>query len=238
MTTIQIPQPSMAINAEDVSQANIGPVGLGERGEPFLMWNNWTVASNVTRDQMIERVARVADGAPDHYLRVLVINAHGWYAYLHLGQGLKPLTPLYERWKGRVANIWFCSCALIGKASKQRPEMPPDWNDGNLFCSGLAKLTGAYVMASSDEQPLQLVPRWFSVPQWAGAVFRYEPEHGSVDWHHQYPSAVAGLVKNDPVRPPIAIPPRFRALQGGPGVFERSFPVPLRPFSPRPGTRW
>jgi hypothetical protein len=236
---IQIPQPSMALNAKDIEKTSVG-----NWGKPFLMWRDWTVETNITRDQIIKRVADAADSAPDGYLRVLLINAHGWHAYLSLGQGLRPLAQSYERWKGRVANIWFCSCGLVGMATHPKPEKPADWNDGNLFCSGLAKLTGAYVMASPDEQPLQIAQRWGTIPDWQGNVLRYEPEHGSVDWHHRYPTnPIAEIFTETHPRPPISLPPRFRALQGGPGVFSRPLrpppgPTPRPPPPPRPGMLW
>lgn len=211
--TIKIPQPSMALNAESIENypTPLGPAGIYQT---FEMWNTWKVAWDTPVDYIIHNVAVVADSAPDHYLRVVVINAHGSAASIALGKKIRSLNPLFSKWKDRVANIWLSVCK-VAATKEPEPFAPDDETDGNLLCSGLAKMTGAYVVASSDGQSQRLWPLpWGHVPDWEGPVFRYEPEHGRVDWHKNY---------DDPMTlrtpPPIAMPPRFRAFMGGQGSF-------------------
>ena len=65
--SIKIPQPSMALNAVDAP------------GKHYRMWNTWEIGASETADHIIDWTASVASGAPDGYLRVLVINCHGYY---------------------------------------------------------------------------------------------------------------------------------------------------------------
>lgn len=237
---INIPQPSMALNDEGLEKYSEKFLGVGVKIDGFYqmyrMWNTWTVGERITAEHIIDHVAAVADGAPDHYLRVLILNAHGSGASISLGAGIRALTPSFAKWRGRIANIWICSCKIVDMKTPrfQDPAKPPDFNDGNLFCSGLAKLTGAYVVGSRSTQSLSpLTVPWGHVLNWEGQVFRYEPQHGSVDWHYHYGDGLLPLTVAPP--PPIAVPPHFRDLQGGPGSFWRGprdgphelrFPVP------------
>lgn len=206
--------------------------------------NTWDgIGDDVPVEYIVDRVAAVADSAPDHYLRVLVITAHGQPGWIALGKGLLRVrkagdevvydratgikigdVPVFAKWKDRVANIWIIACNVAFKS-------PGAESDGNLLCCALAKTTGAYVVASTDDQVGDVVSLpWGCVDDWDGLVHRYEPEHGSVDWHHQYPSGLmadVGLTFHDPVIPPIAVPPRFRASLGGPGVFSTPTRSPL-----------
>lgn len=193
--SIKIPQPSMALNAESVENwpTPVGAIGIFQT---FNMWNTWKVAWDAPAEHIIDHVAVVAESAPDHYLRVVILNAHGSAASIAMGKKLRSVSPSFAKWRGRVANVWIIACEVAATAKR----------DGNLFCSALAKQTGAYVVASTEAQPsvvLQLP--WGHVNDWDGLVLRYEPVHGSVDWHHEY---VTGELTAAP--PPIAVPPSWR----------------------------
>lgn len=96
----------------------------------------------------------------------------------------------------------------------------------------MAKHSGAYVVASvHDQSPDQVALPWGHVDDWEGLVHRYEPDHGSVDWHYHY-----GQSLNEP-SPPIAVPPRFRAGLGGAAGFwkQRRDKPRFKPFVPLGG---
>jgi hypothetical protein len=235
--TIKIPQPSMALNAEGIDRES-APV-IGEvRGyhRLFEMWQTWLVGEDILLDHIIGHVAAMADRAPDGYLRVLVINAHGYGGSIQIGKyWIAGLTPAFAKWKGRVANIWITACKIVDKKPPvfYRARQSPEWNDGKLFCAGLAKLTGAYVVGSLDFQPRSPIPiPWGHVLDWNGRVFRFEPDHGGIDWTHVYTGGLFNVpdIALVPV-PPIALPPHFRPIKG---AFWRE---PQEKFRPSP-LRW
>lgn len=191
--TIRIPQPSMALNS-----------GYNPVGRAYKMWNTWEVSDDTPAEHVVDWVACVAGSAPDGYLRVVVINAHGNAAWMRLGTGFsRRNVGVFGRWHDKVANIWLivCETAKVVPADLKR--------DGNLFCSAMAKASGAYVVASSNFQyPDHVSMPWGCVDAWEGRVVRYEPEHGSIDWHHDY----GGPYSIDfAAAPPIAVPPGLRA---------------------------
>lgn len=213
--TIMIPQPSMALNAVDIRKVKddwrgVPWIGARDVFPKYMMWENLDVPDSMSDEIIIDMVVAAARRAPDGYLRVVVINAHGTAAFVHLG-GMTFIEPVLTTWRGKVANIWIQSCRLVTAYPDPSPRLPPELSDGNLLCSALAKLTGAYVVASSARQSRIPVPMAFGeVPNWDGPVFRYEPEHGSVDWYYDYGR---GLAPVSP--PPIAAPPGFRKSLGG-----------------------
>lgn len=207
------------------------------------MWNTWDdVKDDVPVEHIADWVATVADGAPDRHLRVVVMTAHGQGGWIALGQGIvRPRgpqkimsrdrgidihdVPVFAKWMNKVANIWIIACSTAYK-------MPDREYDGGRFCSALAKTTGAYVVASTDQQMGDILPLpWGCVDRWEGVVRRYEPEHGSVDWQHEFVADYLSLGKPevlDTTVPPIAIPPRLRALVR-PGALWREAPKPPKP---------
>lgn len=230
----------MALNGESAARwsPSLFGVKLGEYNifPGYRMWNTRTVMESTDVEHLIDNVASVADSAPDHYLRVLVINAHGSAGYLALGSrrgragggpGIRGLLPSFGKWKGKIANIWINACEVAGQ--RETPMTGPVvYNDGNLFCSGLAKLTGAYVVASMDEQPLLMAELPFGhVPDFSGRVFRWEPDHGSVDWFRNYGVADESDPPAAMTPPPIAIPPRFLASQKAAAGTLNFRPVPI-----------
>lgn len=56
---------------------------------------------------------------------------------------------------------------------------------------------------AGQDHPLASLP-WVHVNEWNGLVLRYEPDHGSVDWHRRYER---GALQAPP--PPIAAPARL-----------------------------
>jgi len=224
--TIKLPQPSMALNEEGIDNNSNYAV--------FQMWHTWTVGKNTPVEHIVEWVAAVADSAPDHYLRVLAINAHGSAAVIHLGEDINAPSPVFTQWRNKVANIWVMSCetAQVREPPAPGSRYPPDWNNGDAYCGRLAKLTGAYVVASASIQDRVETLPWGCVPDWQGEVFRYEPEYGSVDWRFDYSDHLLHTFDD---LPPIGVPPRFRESMGGAGSFgwvPRKAPWYHRPGAP------
>lgn len=232
---IRIPQPSMVVASDKAYQYALPTGHHVTATRRYRMWQTWDeIKDDVPVSHIVDWVAHVATGAPDHYLRVVILTAHGQGGWLALGRGVEEGicmkdVPLFAKWRNKVANIWIIACSTAYK-------MPDPKYDGNLFCSALAKTTGAYVVASLDSQVGELGPvlPWGCVDHWEGLVHRYEPEHGSVDWHYQYRSDIGAyqpFLGPYAVTPPIALAPRFR-----PGA--ATTPAPGPRASPRADPPW
>jgi hypothetical protein len=187
--SIDIPQPSMALNAVDAP------------GKHYRMWNTWEIAATENIDHILDWTATVASGAPGGYLRVLVINCHGYYNGssrsstggfgLALGTGIRRVdTPKFSKLRGKVANIWITAC---GTARITVPGSSGD-GDGNLFCSEIARNSGAYVVAATTMQYHDIFLGQNRVDDFEGLVLRYNPS-GAVDWSQDYgQELIPGLI--------------------------------------------
>jgi hypothetical protein len=166
---------------------------------PYTMWRSLVVPKSWTIDIIIDQIVSAAKEAPgDHFLQMVIINAHGHSGWIDLGRmslpnvpeerqpfGIYGVSPEWGRVRGRVGNIWIQSCNLVNDRGSTGKHTP-DWYDGNLFCSALAKITGAWVVASSNLQPLLSGPLpWGQVNDWSGLVFRWSPG-GNIDWFCDY----------------------------------------------------
>lgn len=170
----------MALNAADVP------------GTHYRMWNTWEVAPDKTADDILGWTATVAAAAPDGYLRSVIINCHGYYNNvtrsgtggfgLELGTGIRRNdTAKFSKLRGKVATIWITAC---GAARITTPGTAGD-GDGNLFCSEIARNSGAYVIAATTHQVGDLYLRVNRIDDFEGLVVRYNPQ-GVVDWSSDY----------------------------------------------------
>jgi hypothetical protein len=183
--SISIPQPSMVLNSHDVP------------GASYRMWNTWNVPANDNPQHIMEWCATVASGATDGYLRVLVINCHGWYSGgtggygLSLGTGIRRAdTGRFAALRGKVANIWITAC---GTARISNPGTAGD-GDGNLFCQEIARAANTYVVAATTHQVGDLWIGDNEIDDFEGLVLRYNPS-GAVDWSHDYSrNVIDGLI--------------------------------------------
>src|SRR5215831_17600319 len=169
--SIEIPQPSMALNAPDAP------------GKHYRMWNTWEVPATDTPDHILSWTATVADGAPGGRLEAVVINCHGFYnnttrqgtgGYgLSLGTGiLRADTPKFSKLRGKVRAIWITAC---GTARISTLNAAGD-GDGNLFCSEIARNAGAYVYAATTLQYHDIFLRANRIDDYEGLVLRYNPQ--------------------------------------------------------------
>jgi len=172
----------MALNSADVP------------GFHYQMWNTWEVASTATAENMLGWIAKVAASAPGGKLRMLVLNCHGIYSTgpacatrcggfgLKMGAGiLREDTGKFSRLKGLVDNIWITAC---GTARISIPGTKGD-GDGNLFCSEIARNSGACVVAATTHQVgANSLPNGY-IDDFEGLILRYNPA-GAVDWSFDY----------------------------------------------------
>ncbi len=180
----RLDRPSMAVNDPRVSS--------GSFIRRYQMWNSWDISAGEPRQHIIDWVASVARGAAGGKLKNLVLSCHGGPAYLQLGQGFGMADlPMFAAWNGLVEKIWLPDCLVA-----QIPPAPPGGarpagvasNDGNVFCSVLAKTVGCYVVASTETQCESVV----TVPvdqmtSFEGLVLSYGPA-GNVTWSSRNPS--------------------------------------------------
>lgn len=171
----------------------------------FKMWNTWTVEEKSSLAHMIDWVAFVAKTAPGGKLKNVVINCHGFYGIgsdtplictkngkigtggfgLAIGAGItghdcEKFTP----WKGLVDHIWITACGVARITTSGAIGQ----GDGNLFCSALAKSSGAYVYTPVVMQQGVLFLPFGYIDDYEGLLLRYEPKNGSVDYSKVYPN--------------------------------------------------
>lgn len=171
---IEIPQPSMALNAVDAP------------GARYKMWNTYDVPEDHDPIHILGWCAKVASEVTGG-LKALVINSHGFYNKhpllggtggfgIAIGTGIRRAdTEKFSVLRGKVNEIWINACAA---ARISIPGTAGD-GDGNLFCSEIAKASGAYVIA-----PTQLQRSTFWLPEnyiddFEGQVLRYDPSGGA-----------------------------------------------------------
>lgn len=179
---IQLDQPSMALNSPQISWSKI------------LMWNTWEVAENTRVEHIVGWVAAVARAAPGGKLKNVVINCHGLPGWVGIGQGFNYThLGMFRAWNGLVESILFVAC-LVARipTAEYQAELDtsyPGWGtgDGNIFCSDLAKNTGAYVLASTEEQRNKGGYSIGQVPSFEGLVMCYNPR-GGVEYSYRNPS--------------------------------------------------
>jgi hypothetical protein len=140
---MHLQQPSMAIND-------------ARSPRRFQMWTTWDITANESRETIIRKIAATAHNAIGGRLKNLVINCHGRPGMMLLGQGFDArYTGLFWGLQGLVDQIVLTGCMTANKEFKSLPP-PKDPNlhmsNGHIFCSTIAKLTGAYVIASSSFQ--------------------------------------------------------------------------------------
>jgi hypothetical protein len=181
----RLERPNMALNDPRLS----GIVGGALTPVRFQMWQTWDIQANEERDHIIDWVASIARGAPRGRLKHLVLNCHGLPGYIQLGAGFnRTHLPLFDGWQGLVEKIWLTACRAANiptaadQAALDRGHPGLGAGDGNIFCSELAKRTGAYVVAATELQ-CHLI-RDFPPDMMAsfeGLVLCYGPK-GDVTW--------------------------------------------------------
>lgn len=180
--SIEVAQPSMALNSEDVP------------GARYRMWNTYNVPATHDPDHILGWCATVASSAPGGFLRMLVINCHGFYGSsgcgggstggfgLSLGTGIRRAdTNKFSVLRGKVANIWITAC---GTARITIPGTSGN-GDGNLFCSEIARAANCYVVAGTTHQVGDTFLSKNRVDDFEGLILRYNPS-GAVDWSQDY----------------------------------------------------
>lgn len=175
---IKIPQPSMALNSHNVP------------GAKYRMWNTYNVPSSHDPDHILGWCAKVADEVGK--LKVLIINCHGKYSDtsrsgtggfgLTIGTGIRRAdTGKFSVLRGKVSSIWITAC---GTARITFAGSTTD-GDGNIFCSEIARESGAYVVAATTSQQGALYVPENHIDDFEGLVLRYNPS-GGVDWSADY----------------------------------------------------
>jgi hypothetical protein len=177
---ISIPRPSMALHSHNVP------------GYKYVLENNWTVPAGDPIDHVLGWPASYAKTRGG--LVALVINCHGKYnaagcggtstgGYgLSIGEGIyRWHTSKFSVLSGLVTNIIITAC---GTARISEPGTSGN-GDGNLFCSEIAKASGAYVIAGTTHQVGDLWLPNDTIDDFEGLVLRYSPS-GGVDWSYDY----------------------------------------------------
>jgi hypothetical protein len=176
---IEIPQPSIALNAHDVP------------GAKYEMWETWNVPASASADWIVSFSSILATGTEIGGVKCLVINCHGDYEYgtnkkgkqkkietggfgLMLGQGITVGNArLFSQLRGQVKCIVIVAC---GAAYVTKKGMH---GDGELLCSEIAKASGAYVIAPKTLQ----IETYVKLPKnhidnYEGEVVRFNPSGG------------------------------------------------------------
>jgi len=148
MGSIMVPQPSMALNAWNMT---------GTWFPQYKMWNSWTLGDDEMVDHIVGWIGEVAKGAPGGRLKCIVINSHGSCGRARLSKpyALDPSTT--SKWaplKGLVRHILITACDVVGVKQGENNKF---WNDpGVKLLYGLAQATGARVYASNVDQSMDV----------------------------------------------------------------------------------
>ena len=179
---IDIEQPAMGLNSTKILRGGV------------QMWNTWDVAANKSASDIIESVRAVALSAPGGRLKNVVFHCHGAPGTVGIGRGIRQADlPLFTRWteQGRplVEKIWFRCCRVAYITPGPGGTGVAAGGDGNVFCSRLAYLSKAYVVASTETQvgvTGRILP-FGKLDTFEGLVLSYSPL-GDVTRSHRYPS--------------------------------------------------
>lgn len=155
---IKLAQPSMALNSEDAP------------GPHYKMWNSWEVPTSDNPIHVLNWAATVAKGTSGGKLNALVFNCHGAPAYLKMGTGISwGQVGLFSTLSGLVDEIYLVACSVVSFTGS---------GDGNLFCSAMAKSSGAYVYASNHTQTTGLWPTlpYGKIDGFEGKVWKWHPD--------------------------------------------------------------
>jgi hypothetical protein len=140
---IRLEQPSIALN--------------DFRGNArYHMWRTWDARSeNTTRDRIITEIRNLALSVPNGGRAInLVIAGHGYPGYLQVGEGFQEQhLQMFASWRGLFATIWLMGC-LVGRNVNMpvQSDSGSYSGDGKGFCSRLAHITEANVIASTETQ--------------------------------------------------------------------------------------
>jgi hypothetical protein len=166
---IRIPSPSVALNTSEFG-----------RRDRYRLDRTYTVCRDDPpgfRDSMASVAQWVVGGVSGGGLQV-VINAHGMERPdgVALGEGLHETTmQRLTIWRGRVARIWLVACEMAAT------------NGSRKFCTRLAQVTGAEVIAATAQQYAGAGDRRFEfgrgfmippgvIDPFEGTVWRFHPD--------------------------------------------------------------
>ena len=182
---IKVEQPSLAVN--DIALLKY----------TYRMQFSIIASRTDTPDFIVSRVLNVARMTTGKKLRFLIINCHGFYGKapgstvekggfgLHLGTGVQRRDiPKFQALRGFVDNIWITACGTA-RQTNAGPVGERSGGDGLMFCSEMARASGAYVVAATTLQDIQPNVPFGHVDDFEGVVLQFGP-NGNVVWQHDY----------------------------------------------------
>lgn len=171
---ISLGSPSLVLHSCDVP------------GYKYTAWQSWKMTKGASAHDLLYWITYAIDHSPELSLRSVVINCHGSPGFLHIGGSwvgfgegdeaiLRPL-----RSKGAIGRIFLVACqvAALGDVDKRL---------GRVFCSNLAKETGAFVIAADALQSVDFWYQNFSHPDstiddYEGTAYEFSPAGGYEVW--------------------------------------------------------
>lgn len=148
---IHLEQPSVALNDFRVPSR-------------YHMWRTWDArTAHTSRKRIINEIRNLALSVPNgDNVKNLVINGHGTPGRLAVGEGFSEQhLQMFYSWSGLFNTIWLMGC-FVGRHSNMSAQHNGRTysGDGHGFCSELAVITRADVIASTELQ----VARAFTHP--------------------------------------------------------------------------
>jgi hypothetical protein len=138
---IHLEQPSIALNDS-------------RGGARYHMWRTWDARSaNTTRERIINEIRDLAFSSSSK-VKNLVISGHGAPGRLAVGEGFsQEHLQMFNSWSGLFNTIWLMGC-LVGRNANRPAQVNgvTYGGDGRGFCSELAVITHANVIASTEVQ--------------------------------------------------------------------------------------
>lgn len=152
---IEIPQPSIALNAIDTTKNKEYDVP----GTTYDMWKTWNVPANTSSTTLMSQIASMAKAASGK-LKCLVINCHGDYNYgtnifgkekkimtggfgFSIGQGINYYNAdLFSQIRDLFRCIIIVACGASAVTNPKSSE-----GDGVVLCSRIARAANSYVIA-------------------------------------------------------------------------------------------
>ncbi len=170
---IRLEQPAMVMHSDDVP------------GYKYKMQFTEMLPDTTTVHHVVAKILVAAQSTPEKCLKNVVINCHGTWGTLYIGNGHTinsqnlGIMRLLQRNGPKVDTIWLVACLVAGSNDSKLHYRKLPVKLGAFFCSAMAKAAGCYVVAPEKTQYvnpgfyLRFCPK-NCIDEFEGPVYRWD----------------------------------------------------------------